>query len=73
MAAVALGFFDDDTGVDALLDALDDRIAAVRAAATWALGEIEAERAVVALTRLLEEDPDPFVRRQAAWALGNMY
>ena len=32
-----------------------------------------AEQALEALTRLLGDDPDPFVRRQAAWALGNMY
>ena len=73
MAAVGLGYAEHNDAVDALLGALTDRVAAVRAAATWALGEIEDERAVDALTRLLAEDSDPMVRRQAAWALGNMY
>jgi HEAT repeat protein len=73
VAAVALGYLENHDAVDALMDALSDRVAAVRAAATWALGEIEDVRAVEALTQLLGDDPDPFVRRQAAWALGNMY
>ncbi len=73
MAAVGLGYADNRDAVEPLLNVLDDRVAAVRAAATWALGEIEDERAVDALTRLLAEDSDPMVRRQAAWALGNMY
>ena len=73
MAAVGLGYAESRDAVEALLSVLDDRIAAVRAAATWALGEIEDERAVDALTRLLSEDSDAMVRRQAAWALGNMY
>lgn len=73
MAAVGLGYADDRAAVDALLAALTDGVAAVRAAATWALGVIEDERAVAALTRLLRQDGDPMVRRQAAWALGNMY
>lgn len=73
MAAVGLGYADNRDAVDALMDVLGDRVAAVRAAATWALGEIEDERAVDSLTRLLANDSDPTVRRQAAWALGNMY
>ena len=73
MAAVGLGSADTSDAVGALLSVLTDRVAAVRAAATWALGEIEDERAVDALTRVLSEDSDPMVRRQAAWALGNMY
>jgi HEAT repeat protein len=73
MAAVALGYLDNPEAVEDLITVLNDRVAAVRAAATWALGEIEDERALSALTRMLENDPDPFVRRQAAWALGNIY
>jgi HEAT repeat protein len=73
MAAIGLGYADNRDAVETLLGALEDGVAAVRAAATWALGEIEDERAVDALTRLLAEDSDPTVRRQAAWALGNMY
>lgn len=73
MAAVALGYLESHETVDALLGVLDDAVAAVRAAATWALGAIEDERAIDALTDLLTNDPDPSVRRQAAWALGNMY
>ena len=41
MAAVGLGYADSRDAVDALIDVLGDRVAAVRAAATWALGEIE--------------------------------
>ncbi len=72
-AAVALGYVDNEDAVAALIDASDDRVAAVRAAATWALGEIEDQRAAKRLTQLLSDDPDPYVRRQAARALGNMY
>ncbi len=73
MAAIGLGYTESGDAVEALINVLTDRVAAVRAAATWALGEIEDERAVDALTRLLANDSDPMVRRQAAWALGNMY
>jgi len=73
MAAIALGYLESEDAVESLVDVLSDELASVRAAATWALGEIEDERALDALTGLLGDDPDPFVRRQAAWALGNMY
>ena len=73
MAAIGLGYADDSDAVEALLSVLEDSVAAVRAAATWALGAIEDERGVDALARLLTEDSDPMVRRQAAWALGNIY
>jgi len=44
----------------------------VRAAATWALGEIEDARAIPLLIPVLGEDEDPAVRQVAAWALGEI-
>jgi HEAT repeat protein len=72
MAAIALGYAEKRDAVEPLLRNLVDDAAGVRTASAWALGEIEDPRATEALVRLLSEDPDPKVRRQAAWALGNM-
>jgi HEAT repeat protein len=72
MAAIALGYAEKKDAVEPLLRNLVDDAAGVRTASAWALGEIEDPRATEALVRLLSEDPDPKVRRQAAWALGNM-
>jgi HEAT repeat protein len=72
MAAIALGYAEKRDAVEPLLRNLVDDAAGVRMASAWALGEIEDPRATEALVRVLSEDPDPRVRRQAAWALGNM-
>ncbi len=73
LAALGLGFADDRTTVRAIVALLDDREVGVRAAGAWALGRIESREAIVPLTRLLQTDPDPIVRRAAAWALGAMH
>ena len=67
-----MGYAEKRDAVEPLLRNLVDNVAEVRSASAWALGEIEDPRATEALVRLLSEDPDPRVRRQAAWALGNM-
>lgn len=75
-AALGLAFGEDDPAdeeaVAALLEALDDADAGVRASAAWALGRLEAERAIGALVTLLESDPSADVRRNAALALGEI-
>ncbi len=68
-AAWALGAFDDQRAVEALVEALKDREPGVREQVAWALGAIDDKRAVQPLIGVLK-DPDPRVRRQAAWALG---
>ena len=68
-AAWALGAFDDQRAVAALIDTLKDREPGVREQAAWALGALDDAGAVQALISALK-DPDPRVRRQAAWALG---
>jgi HEAT repeat protein len=44
----------------------------VRRAAARALGRLEDGASVPALAQLLASDPDPTVRRAAAWALGKI-
>ena len=73
MAAIGLGYQEKPVALDALVTALKDQVSSVRAAAAWALGEIEDPRAIEALARVLEQDGDPTVRRQAARALGEMH
>ena len=68
-AAWALGAFDDQRAVAALIDTLKDREPGVREQAAWALGALDDSSAVPALVAALK-DVDPRVRRQAAWALG---
>jgi HEAT repeat protein len=68
-AAWALGAFDDQRAVPALVDTLRDPEPAVREQAAWALGALDDATAVPALTTALK-DADPRVRRQSAWALG---
>jgi len=71
-AALGLGYTGDPAVIPALLAGLQDAEARVRMACAWALGEIEDQRAVGALVRLLREDRDVDVRRAAAWALGSI-
>jgi HEAT repeat protein len=68
-AAWALGAFNDQRAVSALIAALSDREAGVREQVAWALGAINDSSAVPSLVAALK-DSDPRVRRQAAWALG---
>lgn len=74
--ALGLGFAGDDpadaAAVEGLLAALDDPDPRVRASAAWALGRLDADRAIPALVELLESDADARVRRNAALALGEI-
>ena len=44
----------------------------VRAEAATVVGGMKAAAGVAALEQLVVKDPDPFVRRNAAWALGQL-
>ncbi|NNE71515.1 MAG: hypothetical protein HKN29_14285, partial [Rhodothermales bacterium] len=57
---------------DAFIGALEDEDEQIRRQAAHMLGEIEDERAIPALTRVLKEDPSKDVRRAALWALVEM-
>jgi HEAT repeat protein len=59
-------------GVDDLTRRLRDDSPVVRRAAAWALGELEARKAVPALIDLLAKDSDARVRQAAAWAIGSI-
>jgi HEAT repeat protein len=71
-AAVSLGDHQDAAAVGSLTASLSDKGAFVRAQAARALGvnRQTASQAVPALIRLLDEDSDGEVKRQAATALG---
>jgi HEAT repeat protein/beta-lactamase regulating signal transducer with metallopeptidase domain len=56
----------------ALVRALSDPVVDVRSEAAYALGQIEAEGAVVALAARLTTDSATAVREMAAWALGQI-
>lgn len=56
--------------VDPLVARLGDPVWIARRNAAWALGALDAQRAVSALARVLEKDDEASVREQAAWALG---
>lgn len=75
-AALGLGFGEDDPAddraVDALLEGLDDPDPGVRGSAAWALGRLDAERAIGRLASLLTGDESADVRRNAALALGEI-
>lgn len=60
----------DSEAIPALLSALTDPVAKVRAQAARALGALNANEAILALNRALLEDPDPLVRNATAEALG---
>lgn len=68
--AQTLGSIESPRGVDLLAGVVaDDESAMVREKAAWALGMIESDRAVPALTEAAG-DPSEAVRAQVAWALG---
>jgi HEAT repeat protein len=70
-AANALGRLDDASGLQHLVEALDDEDSRVRLRACQACGTFADPRSVPALTERLSDD-DPRVRRAAANALGNV-
>ena len=82
VAALGLGLRDDDRNdtmvaakrqaVAPLIRRLRDDAPAVRRAAAWALGALEAPAAMDALIESLGRDPDPRVRQAAAWAIGQI-
>jgi HEAT repeat protein len=72
VGALGLGYAEDPAAIDELGDALDDSSPEVRAAAAWALGQIEDAGAIPLLIPVLRDDADPGVRRVAAWALGEI-
>lgn len=75
-AALGLGFAEHDPAdgavVEGLLAALEDPDPGLRAAAAWALGRLDADRAIPTLVELLQGDADSRVRRNAALALGEI-
>lgn len=58
--------------VNALIEALADANAQVRAAAVASLGQLQDPRAIAALSKALKEDTDARVREAAAQALGEI-
>jgi HEAT repeat protein len=75
VAVLGLGMMGGDErrpSADPLLRRLRDDSPAVRRAAAWALGSIEAPSALMPLIELLGRDPDPLVRQAAAWAIGEL-
>jgi HEAT repeat protein/beta-lactamase regulating signal transducer with metallopeptidase domain len=58
--------------VNALMEALSDANAQVRAAAVASLGQLQDPRAIAALSKALKEDTDARVREAAAHALGEI-
>lgn len=71
-AALGLGAVESAPDRAALERLLGDEASDVRAAAAWALGEIEDPAAIPALSRVLAGDADPEVRGAAAEALGEI-
>ena len=73
-AAVALGNSRDPAAVKPLVEALDDRKPLVRGHAAWALGQLvssigqQESVAIECLTRLLEREPNSWVREEAELA-----
>jgi HEAT repeat protein len=72
MAAIGLGFAEDEATLPDLIEALRDPEPEVRVAAAWALGEIESPEAIPPLTEALAGDEEAGVREAAAWALGEI-
>ena len=70
-ATRVLGQLNDDRARRALIDLCEDPVDDVRAAAVVGLGRCGNQESVAQLTKMLA-DSDPYVRRRAAWALGNL-
>jgi HEAT repeat protein/beta-lactamase regulating signal transducer with metallopeptidase domain len=71
-AAFSLGEMRPRQAVEPLIAALTDSQSEVRVMAARALGEMKVQRGVDSLGVVLLRDEDPRVRRQAAWALGEI-
>ncbi len=69
-ACVALGNIGDPRAVPALLKALHDPSAVVRAHAAWALGRIADPRGLDILRKRLSRETDPYVLEEIRLALG---
>jgi hypothetical protein len=67
-AVWALGSIGDNSSIDALTAALNDRTPGMRMRAIWAMGRIEPRQAPKALIDMLR-DQDPDIREITAWAL----
>ena len=70
--AWALGHTASHDAVASVSRLTGDREARVRRSAARALGRLEDSSSIPTLSRLLASDPDPGVRRAAAWALGQI-
>jgi len=68
-ACIALGNLKDPAAVPALLKALHDPAAVVRAHAAWALGEIGHPDGLRVLQKRLANEPDPDVLEEVRSAL----
>src|SRR5262249_43604352 len=68
-AAQALAIFADPAAQPALLGALDDPDMGTRIYAIRGLSMFSRSEFTPRIKKILEEDPDHFVRRSAAWAL----
>jgi hypothetical protein len=71
-AVMALGHAEEVSSLPVLQTLLKDGDRNVRLAALWATGALESHEAAPMLINLLEKDPDPDVRRIAAWGLGQL-
>lgn len=67
--ALALGRLGDRSGVEPLIEALDDEDAETRLYAAWSLGALKDPIAIAPLARLLGSD-DPGMVKMACYALG---
>lgn len=65
MAAFALGEIEDQEGAEPLMAAIADKEPRVRAAAAEALSKLAVERAVIAISDLILDDPVEYVRNRA--------
>lgn len=70
-AVLILSNLDGDSATSALVSALTDKSPAVRALAVTGLGERSDNTIVPFVAARLSSDKDPFVRKAAAYALGN--
>ncbi len=58
--------------INKLIELLKDKDRDTREAFAWALGELEEEKAIEPLCKVLLEDEDPIVRKRAAEILGEI-